>query len=286
AIAEVSIDLVETRCDQHAVVRRGAIADAVEAQARTPHAGAESVARRESTGPSLFRRQREPTAVFMTGGELGMSKSDRAVDREPRSKLVAGLELHAVASRRRPSAGRALVATPGGLAIEVEQPTRHREVEALPEARARADFLADGARERSHGGLSEAAAHVIRVKAMAPVQVQIELGVLAIQRCDRQARFGAELMRAIDAALGATRFVAAEPIIHGEAQKIGAAAKISPEPGQRRDFFVHIGAKRGLMHVVAAQLPQLRALQGVPQLFVNVVAAHLTANRGVEANPA
>src|SRR6478609_11932031 len=215
-----------------------------------------------------------------------MRESDRTVDREPRGELVTRLELDAVASRCGTDTRRAFITAPSGLAIEIEEPARHRKVEALPESDAGADFFADCARERSHRRFAEHAAHIVGMKAVTPVQVQIEERVFALDRRDREARLGTELVRAVDAALWAGRVAIVEPVIHGEAEKVRAATEVGPEPRQRRDLFVHVGAEQGLVHVIAAQLTELLALRGVPQLFVNVVTANLAADRGVEAHPA
>ena len=175
---------------------------------RPPRAtpGPERVARRQAARPRLLGREREPAAVRVADRELRLGERDVAVGRQPARELVARLELDPLARAWADAdLGRALVADPHRLAVEVEPPERGREVPALEQARARAELLAHRARQRRHRRRREHAAHVVRMKAVAVVHVDVELRVRPIGGRDDQARLGAELVRGADAAGGRGR---------------------------------------------------------------------------------
>src|SRR5262249_36949041 len=149
AISDVQIDVGETGRHDDAIVGRRAIADAVETQPGAREARPELVTGRESARPRLLRREGETSPIFAVGGgKLGPRERRRPIGSEPRRELVPPLELDAEATRARAHAGRPLVTVPRRLVVEVEKPSRGRQIEAVPEPRPRSELIADGPRQR------------------------------------------------------------------------------------------------------------------------------------------
>ena len=182
-VTDMQIELRPPGHRDDAVVRRGPIADAVEAKARAEDARSELVSHRQTAGPRLLRRERERAGrVAVVHRERRVREGHVEIGGEPLRDLEARLELGAVAVRRIARRGRAVVAVPHGLAREVEHPERGREVPPIEESRAHADLLADRAHERRHRGRREDAAHVVRVIAVPVVEIEFELRVLLRER--------------------------------------------------------------------------------------------------------
>ncbi len=124
------------------------------------------------------------------------------------------------------------------------------------------------------------------MEAVPIIQIHIQACAFAVDGRKDGARLGAELVRGADAARRVRGVRAGEAVIDGEREEVGAATEVGAEPPDWRDFFVHVSAEQGFVHVVAARLSELRALGGLPELFVDVVAAHAAAEGGVEAHAA
>jgi hypothetical protein len=75
-------------------------------------------------------------------------------------------------------------------------------------------------------------------------------------------------------------------VVDREREQVGPASGVEPEPRRERDLLVGVRAHEGLVHVVAPQSVERRALPRVPELLVDVVAPHVAADRRIEPHAA
>ena len=138
---EVEQEVAVAPCSAFVLVGRavGEVAAAQRRREAVVEVGREAAVHQER------RRERDGVAVV----EAGVHPAEVVVGVEPSVDLVAGLEVDAPAPARRPlGLDGAGVAGEDQLAVEVEEPDRRREVEAVELARARAELVAERLRER------------------------------------------------------------------------------------------------------------------------------------------
>ena len=113
-----------------------------------------------------------------------------------------------------------------------------------PKSRARAPTSSPMARvERRDRRLRERAAHVVGVKTVTVVGVEVQRCARPIERRHDQARLRAELVRGADAALGAQPGrVDGRRSSTANDSRSARAADVDAQPARRRDLLVHVRA--------------------------------------------